>query len=75
MAKIEIEWLWDSGHNCETCGTSYAEGARVIIDGKVELELKPVAHCFGGDNWDQGEVYEEILKKLGHEVTYFQSRS
>lgn len=66
--KIEIEWLHDSS-NCDTCGMTYAEGARVTIDGKVALELTPVAHCFGGDNYDESDVYKRILEHLGHEVS------
>lgn len=69
MATIEIEWLYDEGPDCETCGPSYAEGARVKIDGAVALDLKPVAHCFSGDHWNQSDVYIEVLKHLGHEVS------
>ena len=66
--KIEIEWLTDSYDNCETCGTSYAEGARVYVDGSLTLDMAPSAHCFGGAHHEQSEVYDAILKWLGHEV-------
>lgn len=66
--KIEIEWLTDSYDSCETCGPSYAEGARVYIDGNMAIELTPLAHCFDGANYYQSEVYDAILKHLGHEV-------
>lgn len=67
MAQIRIEWLTDR-HECEVCGSSYAEGANVFIDDRLSLELKPVAHCFGGDDYQQDRVFSEILKHLGHEI-------
>lgn len=67
MASIRIEWLHDS-HECETCGSSYAEGALVYIDGKLAIELQPVAHCFDGANYMDSDVYGRILAHLGHTV-------
>lgn len=67
LANIKIEWLHDD-HDCETCGASYAEGARVTIDGAVALDLQPVAHCFDGKNWQDDDVYKLILEKLGYTV-------
>lgn len=67
MSEISIEWLTDY-HNCETCGSNYAEGAVVSIDGSVAIEMRPVAHCFGGDNFEQSEVFDRILRHLGHTV-------
>ena len=64
--KIKIEWLYDK-HDCETCGSSYATGAQVQI-GDASLLFEPSAGCFGGDSWTMADVYEEILKHLGHEV-------
>lgn len=71
MTPIRIEYLEDS-HDCETCGYSYAEGARVYFAGVLAFELTPVAHCFGGDNYSQDEVFRQILEKLGYslETTY-----
>ncbi|ANW00705.1 hypothetical protein [Bradyrhizobium icense] len=66
--KIEIEWLHDSYDNCETCGTSYAEGARVYVDGALAVDMSPVAHCLGGAHYSDSDVYSAILKHLGHEV-------
>jgi hypothetical protein len=68
MAAIRIEHLTDS-HSCETCGSSYAEGARVFIDGALAIELEPVAHCFGGANWDEFDVFIRIMEHFGHTVT------
>lgn len=67
MSHIEIEWLTDY-HNCETCGSSYAAGARVKIDGAVAIECLPVAHCFGGDHYETSDVYAAVLKHFGHTV-------
>lgn len=67
MSTIRIEWLSDTW-DCETCGMSFAEGARVYVDGKLSLDLPPSAHCFGGNNYEQSEVFERILKSLGHEI-------
>lgn len=67
MATIRIEWLSDS-HGCETCGTSYAEGARVFVDGKPVIELLPFADCFGGAHHDWPEVVDALLTHLGHTV-------
>ena len=65
--KIRIEWLSDD-YDCETCGVSFAEGARVFIDGALAFELEPVAHCYDGAHYDQEAVFRRILEHLGHEV-------
>jgi hypothetical protein len=65
---IKIKWLYDD-HDCETCGSSYAEGAVININGK-EIELEPLAHCFGGTTYDERKVFETILKELGYTVEY-----
>lgn len=70
MATIKIEWLTDEGPYCETCGPSYAEGARVRINGMLAVELKPVAHCFADRNYNERTVYDAILMKLGHTVEH-----
>lgn len=63
LTPINIQWLSDSS-DCDTCGMSYAEGA--VVTGAVTLDLTPSSHCFGGDNWDQSDVYKLILEKLGY---------
>lgn len=68
VSTIKIEWLTDSYDNCETCGSSWAEGARVFVDGALALDLEPSAHCFGGAHYDQSDVYERLLRHLGHTV-------
>lgn len=68
MASIEIVWLEDT-HHCETCGTSYADGARIRIDGDVALELIPHAHCLGGDHFDRDDIYKRLIEHLGHTIS------
>jgi hypothetical protein len=70
VVNIKIEWLTDYYDNCETCGSSYAEGARVFVDGVMALDLAPSAHCFGGEHYPQEDVYERILQHLGHTVEH-----
>ena len=65
--RIKIEWLSDDC-DCETCGSSWAEGAIVYMDGQEILTLEPHAACFDGSSWTQAEVYSEILKGLGYTV-------
>lgn len=67
--KIEIEWSHDSYDNCETCGPSYAEGARVYVDGNLVIDKSPVAHCFNCENYSERDIYDAILQWLGHEVS------
>lgn len=70
MSKIEIKWIYDE-HDCDTCGSSYAEGAIVKIDGKEALVLEPFAHCFDDQSFSETEVFEKILEHLGHEVVFY----
>ncbi len=67
MAKIEIEWLHDTCE-CDTCGVTFADGARVKIDGKEMFDLLPAASCFGGQNFNTDEVYAKILEYYGRTV-------
>lgn len=63
--KIKIEWLTDS-HDCETCGTSWADGANVWIDGVLTLQLTPFASCFNETHYGVDDVYRRIIERLGH---------
>lgn len=67
--KIVIEHLVDE-HDCETCGSSWAEGALITLPDSSTVELKPLANCFGGAHWDREEILLILLKKLGYEVTH-----
>lgn len=65
MTPINIEWLTDS-HACELCGVSYSDGA--LVTGAVNLEFPAVAHCYGGSDMSQTDVYKAILAELGYVV-------
>lgn len=68
METLCITWLEDI-YKCETCGTSYAEGARVEFgDGNVLLNLVPKAHCYEEKTFPSEYVYNKILEKLGFNV-------
>ncbi|PJT22679.1 hypothetical protein CN884_11925 [Ochrobactrum sp. 30A/1000/2015] len=60
--KISIEWLGDT-HDCETCGPSWAEGARVYIDGLLVLDLQPSAHCYDGVSQEAAQQWVEHLQE------------
>ena len=59
MKTIKITWL-ENTHECETCGCSWARGARVEVSGE-ELAQK-------FELTDEEDVYKAILKELGYEV-------
>ena len=67
QGELAITWLHD-GHECETCGPSYALGAVVTLNGETLLELQPSAHCYDGSSWDHTDIYRMILEKLGYKV-------
>ncbi|MCS4089060.1 hypothetical protein [Rhizobium sp. BK176] len=64
MATIRITWMTDE-HECDDCGTSYASGASVEIEGHETLDLKPSAYCYDGSSYSRVEVYNAILAALG----------
>lgn len=65
--KIEIRWTVDS-YDCETCGSSSAEGAIVTLDGEEILKLEPLAHCYNTIHFTQEDVYRKLLETLGYQV-------
>lgn len=65
--KIEIEVLTDD-HDCETCGSNWAEGGVVRVDGQEVLRREPLATCFGSEHFSESDLLVMALKKLGHEV-------
>lgn len=67
--NINIEWLSDDS-DCDTCGSNWAEGAKVTNadTGELILHLQPAASCFGGDHWGDAEVYKLLLEKLGYNL-------
>lgn len=65
--QINIIWLSDT-YDCDDCGTSWSDGAKVYLNGKKIIDFQPVAHCFGGSHWDRDSIYREILFQLGYKV-------
>lgn len=56
-----IEHLYDE-HDCETCGSSYAEGYIIKMNDVVLVDKTPSAHCFGGDDYSKDNPYKDILE-------------
>lgn len=69
MSHIRIAKITDSCE-CDDCGFSYADGARIYIDDELCAELIPAAACFDGVDFDDDEVYREVLKALDLNVVY-----
>jgi hypothetical protein len=65
--KIEVTTDYDSTE-CEACGTSYADGGTVTIDGVEVLSLPAHAHCYGGDDNSPHQLIIKALIAAGHEV-------
>ena len=63
----EIKTIHDD-YDCETCGASYAEGYQIYRDGELDHEMKPIAHCFGGDDFKTEDWAIWIIRDLGHDV-------
>jgi hypothetical protein len=78
MTTIRIERTRDS-HECDCCGFSVADGARVFFDGVQKIDLYPIAHCYDGVDYSDDEdgvdysddeIALEILRELGSSVVY-----
>lgn len=68
MKHVKFEWLSDSWE-CDCCGSSFAEGVTVYLNGDVIHEVVPLAHCFGGTHEYTFETYENTLKALSIDPT------
>ena len=68
MKRIEVITTYDDFHDCETCGSSWAEGGYVLVDGTEVVRVTPVAHCYGGTSVTEEELLVLALEKLGIEV-------
>lgn len=73
MKLIEIKTLTDD-HDCDTCGTTYASGGVVYIDGRKIIDKEPVAHCYGSANYDEADLLVMALAAVGVEVRVDGSR-
>lgn len=65
--KIEIITDRDSS-DCETCGSTYADGGRVLVDGVEVLSRPARAHCLGGSDYSDSDLLVMALAKLGHQI-------
>ena len=71
--KIEIRTNRDTSE-CDTCGTDFAEGGSVFIDGKEIINKPAVAYCMGGRNYSPADLLVMALDKLGHTVLVDEDR-
>jgi len=55
-------------YECETCGTDYATGGTVKVDGVEIVNLPAMAHCYAGQSFSESDLLVIALRKLGHEV-------
>ena len=67
MSTIKITRLYDEG-DCETCGSNWAEGFQVTIDGEPFGFYEPLASCFDSDTYEFEHVICDILEHFGHTV-------
>lgn len=65
--QLEVTLLEDH-HDCETCGSAFAQGALVRLNGEVVVDRTPCAHCFGDKSYPLDQVLCEALERLGYEV-------
>jgi hypothetical protein len=67
--KLEIKYNTDE-YECDDCGTSYATGAEVYLDGKLIIDKKASAHCYeGSGEIELAGILLIALEKMGVEVT------
>lgn len=69
MADVRVERIVDVSE-CDDCGFSCADGARILIDGSLHSVLEPRADCFGGVTYDDDDIYREIHNGLYRNVAY-----
>jgi hypothetical protein len=68
MKTIEIFTTSDTSE-CDCCGTSWADGGVVYVDGVEKvLEIIPVAYCCGDVSVSESELLVLALSKLGISV-------
>ena len=66
---LDFEWMTDE-YDCDTCGSNYAEGAKVFLDGKCIVSCEPTAYCFDSDDYPEADIYIRTLEALGYEVNF-----
>lgn len=65
--KISIKTEHDK-YECDTCGSSYASGGTVTVDGVEVVNLPAHAHCCSCQSFSEMDLLVIALRKLGHEV-------
>lgn len=63
MSILKICRNYDS-HDCDTCGSSYADGATIYLDGKQILDLVPIAHCYDNVHYYDIDIFIAIADYL-----------
>ena len=67
MAHIVIKEIEDES-DCETCGSNWANGFEVIIDGEVFGDYTPSAVCTSLTSYNYVDVYRDLLEHFGHTI-------
>lgn len=68
MKTIHVEGLSDS-HDCETCGSDFASGYVISVDGAIVVDKTPFAACYDGTNYEANGYWMEILELLKKHFT------
>jgi len=68
MKELHVVRLTDS-YSCETCGSSYAEGYRIILDGVLQVDRTPAAHCYDGTTYYETDLLKDICKVFNANYT------
>ena len=67
--KIKVIQTVDQ-RDCETCGSSYAEGGRIYIDEELVYEFNPHASCFNSLNMKYEDLMQKAFELIGYEMEY-----
>lgn len=68
MKNIKITHISDS-MGCETCGSSYASGYRIEIDGELVVDKTPSAHCYDGVDYSEPHsAFEDLSNVLAERL-------
>ena len=67
MKTIRINTSYDE-YDCELCGSDYAEGGEVYVDGSKVAEVEPVAHCYNRVKASEYDLLVLALASAGVDV-------
>ena len=62
--RLEVT-IYEDGHDCETCGGSFATGGVVVLNGVEILDYPGVASCFGGSSYYESAIWAGINEECG----------